>query len=136
MRRVVPQVFHRSTNTIARVSIFGALFVVGLAGFGLDLVNRSSYVTQAGVAHEQPVPFSHRHHASELVHVCDVYDALRTKRPYRDAWESDKALTYIEERAGVEFEPRVARAFVAMVREWDQRVATAESKLAREQDAT
>ena len=25
--------------------------------------------------------------ASRLVHVCDVYDALRTKRPYRDAWE-------------------------------------------------
>ena len=85
-----------------------------------------------------PRPHFHRgcHHASELVHVCDVYDALRTKRPYRDAWESNKALTYIEERAGVEFEPRVARAFIAMVREWDQRVATAESKLARDQEAT
>jgi hypothetical protein len=62
----VPQVFHRSTNTIARVSIFGALFVVAAAGFGLDLVNRSPYVTRAFVAREQPVPFSHRHHAGEL----------------------------------------------------------------------
>jgi len=62
----LPQVFHRSTNTIARVSIFGALIVVGAAGYGLALVNRSSYVTQAGIAHEQPVQFSHRHHNGEL----------------------------------------------------------------------
>ena len=85
-----------------------------------------------------PRPHFHRgcHRASELVHVCDVYDALRTKRPYRDAWESVKALAHLEERAGIEFEPTVARAFVAMVRAWDERVATAESKLASEQDVT
>jgi putative nucleotidyltransferase with HDIG domain len=56
------------------------------------------------------------HKASKLVHVCDVFDALRTRRPYRDAWESARALTYIEERAGTEFEPEVATAFVAMMR--------------------
>ena len=64
------------------------------------------------------------HPASRLVHVCDVYDALRTKRPYRDAWESERTLAYIEEKAGTEFEPEVARAFVRMMREWDSRVAT------------
>ncbi|MEO7823363.1 MAG: HD domain-containing phosphohydrolase, partial [Gemmatimonadaceae bacterium] len=32
------------------------------------------------------------HKASKLIHVCDVYDALRTRRPYRDAWESQKIL--------------------------------------------
>ena len=64
------------------------------------------------------------HPASRLVHVCDVYDALRTRRPYRDAWESERTLTYIEEKAGTEFEPEVARAFVRMMREWDSRVAT------------
>jgi putative nucleotidyltransferase with HDIG domain len=56
------------------------------------------------------------HKASKLVHVCDVFDALRTRRPYRDAWESERALTYIEERAGTEFEPEAATAFVAMMR--------------------
>ena len=30
------------------------------------------------------------HPASVLVHVCDVYDALRTNRPYRDAWTQEK----------------------------------------------
>jgi putative nucleotidyltransferase with HDIG domain len=56
------------------------------------------------------------HKASKLVHVCDVFDALRTRRPYRDAWESERALTYIEERAGTEFEPEAATGFVAMMR--------------------
>ena len=60
------QVFHRSTNTIARVTIFGAVFVIAAAGYGLALLNRSSYVTQAGTAREQPIQFSHRHHAGEL----------------------------------------------------------------------
>jgi len=68
------------------------------------------------------------HHASELVHVCDVYDALRTNRPYREAWESERVLRYLDERAGKEFDPKIARAFIEMVRGWDQRVATADGK--------
>ncbi|HJQ54573.1 MAG TPA: HD domain-containing phosphohydrolase [Gemmatimonadaceae bacterium] len=81
----------------------------------------------AAVAHEhhimingQGYPARHYgrscHKASNLVHVCDVYDALRTRRPYRDAWESERVLTYIEERAGTEFEPEIASAFVKMMR--------------------
>jgi putative nucleotidyltransferase with HDIG domain len=62
------------------------------------------------------------HFGSRMVHVCDVYDALRTKRPYRDAWESEKALQYIEERTGLEFDPALASTFTAMIRRWDHRV--------------
>jgi putative nucleotidyltransferase with HDIG domain len=65
------------------------------------------------------------HYGSRLVHVCDVYDALRTRRPYRDAWESETALQYIEQRAGMEFDPALAAAFTAMVRRWDHRVMAA-----------
>jgi len=60
------QIFHPSTNTFSKVSIFGAVFAVGGLLWGLAVINRSGYVTQAGVAREQPVPFSHRHHAGEL----------------------------------------------------------------------
>jgi len=81
----------------------------------------------AAVAHEHhiminghgyPTRHYHRpcHKASNLVHVCDVYDALRTKRPYRDSWETERVLGYIEERAGTEFEPEIAGAFVRMIR--------------------
>jgi hypothetical protein len=60
------QIFHRSTNTLSRASLFGAVFFLALAAYGLVLVNRSGYVTRAGVAIEQPIPFSHKHHANEL----------------------------------------------------------------------
>jgi putative nucleotidyltransferase with HDIG domain len=61
-------------------------------------------------------------YASRLVHVCDVYDALRTNRPYRDAWESQPTLDYIRTRAGLEFDPAIAQAFIRMMEEWDARV--------------
>jgi putative nucleotidyltransferase with HDIG domain len=59
------------------------------------------------------------HQASRFVHVCDVYDALRTHRPYRDAWPADKILAYIEERSGVEFDGPIAHAFTRMITEWE-----------------
>ena len=63
------------------------------------------------------------HQASRLVHVCDVYDALRTRRPYRDAWSSAEALEYIRERSGAEFDPAMAAAFIEMMRRWDDRIS-------------
>lgn len=62
------------------------------------------------------------HYASRIVHVCDVYDALRTKRPYRDAWEAERVLAYIAERAGSEFDAVIAEAFVRMMRRLETRV--------------
>ena len=61
--------------------------------------------------------------ASRLVHVSDVYDALRTRRPYRDAWSSMEALEYIRGRAGTEFDPTAVDAFLEMMQRWDQRVS-------------
>ncbi len=60
------QIFHPSTNTIAKVSIFGGVFIVaGVAVLFMAFV-RSSYATGVGVFVEQPVPFSHEHHVSGL----------------------------------------------------------------------
>lgn len=60
------QIFHRSTNLIARVSIFGGLFILAALGAALYLIELSPYYTSVGEAPEQPVPFSHRHHVGEL----------------------------------------------------------------------
>ena len=62
------------------------------------------------------------HQASKLVHVCDVYDALRTKRPYRDAWSFDKTLGYLDERSGLEFDPELCASFTRMMRQWEPQV--------------
>jgi putative nucleotidyltransferase with HDIG domain len=63
------------------------------------------------------------HHASRLVHVCDVYDALRTRRPYREAWEFEKVLAYLNDRAGLEFDADLVAAFTRMMRQWEPQVA-------------
>jgi putative nucleotidyltransferase with HDIG domain len=63
------------------------------------------------------------HHASRLVHVCDVYDALRTRRPYRDAWEFERVLAYLHERSGLEFDVELVAAFIRMMRQWEPQVA-------------
>ena len=63
------------------------------------------------------------HHASKLVHVCDVYDALRTRRPYREAWSFEKTLGYLQERSGLEFDPALCDGFVRMMRQWEPQVA-------------
>jgi hypothetical protein len=59
------QIFHRSTNTFSKVSIFGAVFFIAILGWLFNTVNRSSWSTLAGVAREQPVPFSHAHHVGD-----------------------------------------------------------------------
>jgi hypothetical protein len=60
------QIFHRSFNTISKVTIFGAVFILAGAGWAWSRYVRSSYATGVGVAREQPVPFSHQHHVSGL----------------------------------------------------------------------
>jgi putative nucleotidyltransferase with HDIG domain len=64
------------------------------------------------------------HAASKLVHVCDVYDALRTTRPYREAWEAERVLKQIEQGTGTDFDVEAATAFLGMMRQWEAREAT------------
>ena len=60
--------------------------------------------------------------ASRLVHVCDVYDALSTTRPYRDAWPSERTMLYLEDRAGTEFDPELVNAFIRTLRQGQAQV--------------
>jgi len=61
----MPQIFRRSANTLARASIVGGLLLGGgLVGL-LIVIGRSSYVTRAGEFIEQPIQFSHLHHAGD-----------------------------------------------------------------------
>jgi hypothetical protein len=60
------QIFHPSTNTLSRLSIFGAVFVLAALLWLFAAIERSPYLTQADVVREQPVPFSHKHHVNGL----------------------------------------------------------------------
>jgi Cytochrome c7 and related cytochrome c len=60
------QIFHRSTNTISRVSIYAAVFIAAGLAWILMALDRSPYTTRQGIVLNQPVPFSHEHHVSGL----------------------------------------------------------------------
>src|SRR4051794_20081245 len=59
------QIFHPSTNTISRLTIFGGVIVLFAVVAALAVINESPYVTEVGVARTQPVPFSHKHHVGD-----------------------------------------------------------------------
>jgi hypothetical protein len=60
------QIFHHSTNTLSRLSIFGGIFVIAFLVWAWAELNASTYATRAKVPVEQPVPFSHEHHVGGL----------------------------------------------------------------------
>jgi hypothetical protein len=62
----MPQIFPRSANTIAKVSLIGSFLLVLAVVWLCLLFIRSSYGTDAGVVRVQPVPFSHEHHVGVL----------------------------------------------------------------------
>jgi Cytochrome c7 and related cytochrome c len=62
----MPQIFHRSFNTISRVSIFGAIFMLAALGAAWAKFVRSDYLTGVGMHRDQPIPFSHQHHVGGL----------------------------------------------------------------------
>ena len=56
------QIFHRSANTLSKVSIFGVLTLVASLILLAMVLGRSGYVTRAHEYIEQPIQFSHLHH--------------------------------------------------------------------------
>jgi putative two-component system response regulator len=52
-----------------------------------------------------------------IVAICDVFDALRSRRPYKQSWTLDATLTEITAQRGRHFDPRLVDLFVPMARE-------------------
>jgi putative two-component system response regulator len=53
--------------------------------------------------------------AARIFAIVDVWDALTSDRPYRDAWSKEDAAAYIREQAGKHFEPRVVEMFFDII---------------------
>ncbi len=51
--------------------------------------------------------------AARILAVADVYDALTTVRPYKQAWEHERAIDWIRQGAETHFDPKVAKAFLS-----------------------
>ncbi len=61
----MPQIFHRSTNVISQVVIFGGLIALTAGLWAAYIINDSSYENRQGEVRQQPVPFSHKHHVGD-----------------------------------------------------------------------
>ncbi len=114
------QLFHPSANTIAKASILGGILIVGaVVAVGAGII-RSPYVTEQYVAREQPVQFSHEHHAAGLGIDCrychtsvehtayagmpstktcmtchsQIWTNAEMLQPVRDSWRDDKPIRW------------------------------------------
>jgi len=48
---------------------------------------------------------------TRITSVCDVFDALTSKRPYKDPWSVDEAIAFIEDQSGHAFDPTIVACF-------------------------
>lgn len=65
--------------------------------------------------------------AARILSVVDVYDALTTRRPYKDPWSAERALALLQEQAGRQFDPVIVDAFVLAFRQGRIRQQAAEA---------
>jgi HD-GYP domain-containing protein (c-di-GMP phosphodiesterase class II) len=52
--------------------------------------------------------------AARIVTICDVFDALTSKRIYKEAWLESDAFQVVRERAGRQFDPHLAQVFLSL----------------------
>jgi len=62
----VAQIFPRSLNSVGKILLIGLPLLFAGTGIGLAAFYRSGYITGVNEVIEQPVPFSHLHHVSQL----------------------------------------------------------------------
>lgn len=53
--------------------------------------------------------------AARIFSIIDVWDALRSNRPYREAWDKDQVLSHIINQAGTHFDPDIVNEFIQMI---------------------
>jgi PAS domain S-box-containing protein/putative nucleotidyltransferase with HDIG domain len=54
--------------------------------------------------------------SARIFAIVDVWDALRSDRPYRSSWSEEKVRAYIESQSGAHFDPRVVRVFLDLLK--------------------
>ncbi|MDH5600923.1 MAG: HD domain-containing protein, partial [Gammaproteobacteria bacterium] len=52
-----------------------------------------------------------------IVAIADVFDALTTERPYKEAWPVDNAIDFLREQSGKHFDPRLVEVFIEILPE-------------------
>ncbi len=68
------------------------------------------------------------HRISQLIHLCDAYDAMRTTRPFQEAMPHGEILKILVKGAGAEFNIDLVKGFITMLKEWEERIVVADGE--------
>ncbi len=88
------------------------------SGDGTDfaaVVAYEHHLTWQGAGYPQLHYPRRPHPVSQLVQICDIFDALRTERPFRGPWSVSRILGYFDELSGTDLNPDVLAVFRAMM---------------------
>ena len=97
--------------------------------FAFDLLSPIPYLRPA-----LDIPYCHHEHwdgsgyprglkgeqiplAARLFSVVDIYDALLSNRPYREAWPPQRVIQYLKEVSGKILDPKIVDLFLGMITE-------------------
>ena len=100
--------------------------------FAYDMLSPIAYVRQA-----MDIPYCHHEKwdgtgyprrlkgeeiplAARVFAIADVWDALRSDRPYRKGWTEEKVQAFIREQSGQHFDPKVVEAFLRYISAEDE----------------
>jgi response regulator RpfG family c-di-GMP phosphodiesterase len=72
--------------------------------------------------------------AARITAICDVFDALRSQRVYKDRWAIDDAVAELEAQRGRHFDPALVDAFLALVPDLEPDLLQQDSADARGDD--
>ena len=92
-----------------------------LSGSDSDLMSMAAEVAQNhhekfdGSGYPQELAGEEIPLTGRVVAVADVFDALTTERPYKDAWPVDKAVEFLKEQKGKHFDPRLVDLFIEIL---------------------
>ena len=96
--------------SIGAITEFSGSFATGKTQISFQLcVNVQRPVDKGGLEGKE-IPLSAR-----IFAIVDVWDALRSDRPYRKAWSKEKTLAHIQAESGKHFDPDVVGAFVELL---------------------
>jgi hypothetical protein len=114
------QLFGPASNTIAKVSLFGVVFLAASTLAVAYIMDRGPWTTSVQMAPEQPIPFSHKHHVkddgidcrychtsvensafagippTETCMSChsQIWSSASVTQPIRDSWQSGKSIEW------------------------------------------
>lgn len=100
----------------------GAEILAEIDGLGtITNVVRHHHERYDGYGYPEGMAGEHIPFLSRMLSICDAYDAMTSKRCYRDTYTTEQALKEIKRCAGLQFDPAISESFIQFMKSQGQR---------------